>query len=335
MTDEQYQKCPLCSERFNKSGLKPVTFSNIILPQCAGTGTGTGTGSGTGTGTGTTGGGGGKGGEKDKDKEKEKEKDKKHRERHRERKGSEVDVTEGSGDTYTMQLLFIDKNSLFPTLPSSSSSKTQSEAVPTTPKKLKFVTNQIPGSGSSSSAMQPSITTLCECSVVPLNSDSRGKYSRIVTLSVQQYLSAMQQERAELLGYRDECLNSSLDPEYPDLKDFILTATSSGNNNSSSSSSSSSNNGNGNRGRGGRGRNNNRGASSNSAENGKGPKAKASSREPSGSVLLSERLHLSGLSQQRMTRLLCQAYEFSELPVRHNEEHLNADLASDLPWNSG
>jgi replicative superfamily II helicase len=33
-----------------------------------------------------------------------------------------------------------------------------------------------------------------------------------------------------------------------------------------------------------------------------------------------------------LTLLLCNAYEFSELPVRHNEEILNAELAEDLPW---
>jgi hypothetical protein len=193
-------------------------------PQCTGKGEG----------TGTIGGSGRRGGEKDKEKEKEKDK------KHRERKGSEVDVTEGSEDKvkYTMQLLFIDKNSLFPTLPSSG--KVPADAVTASPKKIKFVSNPIPGSGSSSSAIQPAITTLCECSVVPLNSESRGKYSRIVTLSVQQYLSAMQQERAELLVYRDECLNSGLDPEYPDLKDFILEVYS----NNSNSSSGSNNRGN-------------------------------------------------------------------------------------------
>ena len=31
-------------------------------------------------------------------------------------------------------------------------------------------------------------------------------------------------------------------------------------------------------------------------------------------------------------RLLADAYEFSELPVRHNEDGLNADLAHTLPW---
>jgi Sec63 Brl domain len=31
-------------------------------------------------------------------------------------------------------------------------------------------------------------------------------------------------------------------------------------------------------------------------------------------------------------RLLADAYEFSELPVRHNEDALNSELAQTLPW---
>jgi activating signal cointegrator complex subunit 3 len=33
-----------------------------------------------------------------------------------------------------------------------------------------------------------------------------------------------------------------------------------------------------------------------------------------------------------MNRLLADAYEFSELPVRHNEDTLNSELAQTLPW---
>lgn len=86
--------------------------------------------------------------------------------------------------------------------------------------------------------------------------------------------------------------------------------------------------------RGNRGR---RGDQSNSKGQGQGQSkgVKGKEKEPSGSLLLSQRLQLSGLSMQRIVRLLCDAYEFSELPVRHNEEHLNADLADELPWNSG
>ena len=104
-----------------------------------------------------------------------------------------------------------------------------------------------------------------------------------------------------------------------------------------SSNGDGSGNGNGSRSRGGRGRSS-RGRNSNtdpSRDSGRGPSSKGAGKEPSGSMLLSERIQSSGLSQQRMIRLLCQAYEFAELPVRHNEEHLNADLASDLPWKSG
>ncbi len=35
---------------------------------------------------------------------------------------------------------------------------------------------------------------------------------------------------------------------------------------------------------------------------------------------------------QQVVRILCDAYEFSELPVRHNEDELNRDMAADLPW---
>jgi replicative superfamily II helicase len=90
--------------------------------------------------------------------------------------------------------------------------------------------------------------------------------------------------------------------------------------------------------RGSRGRRGDRNNDSSSKGKGQGQgkgRGKEKEKEPSGSVLLSQRLLLSGLSMQRIVRLLCDAYEFSELPVRHNEEHLNADLADDLPWNSG
>ena len=33
-----------------------------------------------------------------------------------------------------------------------------------------------------------------------------------------------------------------------------------------------------------------------------------------------------------LLRVLCDASEFSELPVRHNEEHVNAQMANELPW---
>ena len=55
----------------------------------------------------------------------------------------------------------------------------------------------------------------------------------------------------------------------------------------------------------------------------------------SGTQSLSLHLHSSGISLERLLQLLCDAFEFAELPVRHNEEHLNADLADELPWNTG
>jgi len=33
-----------------------------------------------------------------------------------------------------------------------------------------------------------------------------------------------------------------------------------------------------------------------------------------------------------LLRVLCDASEFDELPVRHNEEHVNAQMATELPW---
>ena len=33
-----------------------------------------------------------------------------------------------------------------------------------------------------------------------------------------------------------------------------------------------------------------------------------------------------------LLRVLCDASEFDELPVRHNEEHVNAQMARELPW---
>ena len=62
---------------------------------------------------------------------------------------------------------------------------------------------------------------------------------------------------------------------------------------------------------------------------------KGKGNERTGSLMIMERLKHTGVSMERVVRLLCQAYEFAELPVRHNEEHLNADLADDLPWSSG
>ena len=40
-------------------------------------------------------------------------------------------------------------------------------------------------------------------------------------------------------------------------------------------------------------------------------------------------------SIEQLVLILCGAHEFSELPVRHNEEHLNLDLAKLLPWQGG
>lgn len=39
-----------------------------------------------------------------------------------------------------------------------------------------------------------------------------------------------------------------------------------------------------------------------------------------------------GSDVEAMCRVLSSVYEFAELPVRHNEEELNSDLASTLSW---
>jgi hypothetical protein len=39
-----------------------------------------------------------------------------------------------------------------------------------------------------------------------------------------------------------------------------------------------------------------------------------------------------GSNMESLCRVLCSVYEFAELPVRHNEEDLNAQLASTLSW---
>jgi hypothetical protein len=35
---------------------------------------------------------------------------------------------------------------------------------------------------------------------------------------------------------------------------------------------------------------------------------------------------------QSLIKVICDAYEFAELPVRHNEDVLNAKLSASLPW---
>uniref|UniRef100_A0A7S1KV15 RNA helicase n=1 Tax=Percolomonas cosmopolitus TaxID=63605 RepID=A0A7S1KV15_9EUKA len=42
----------------------------------------------------------------------------------------------------------------------------------------------------------------------------------------------------------------------------------------------------------------------------------------------------NGISIQKLLQLLCEAQEFAELPVRHNEDKLNSQLAQHVPWGS-
>ena len=44
------------------------------------------------------------------------------------------------------------------------------------------------------------------------------------------------------------------------------------------------------------------------------------------------RLPECGSDIQRLTQLLADAFEFAELPVRHNEDELNGELAKLVPW---
>jgi activating signal cointegrator complex subunit 3 len=55
----------------------------------------------------------------------------------------------------------------------------------------------------------------------------------------------------------------------------------------------------------------------------------------SSALLFAKILQASPVDLQSVMRLLTDAFEFSELPVRHNEELLNAQLADALPWNTG
>ena len=48
--------------------------------------------------------------------------------------------------------------------------------------------------------------------------------------------------------------------------------------------------------------------------------------------MISFRLEECGDSLRRLAQLLCDAFEFEELPVRHNEDELNAELAKVVPW---
>ena len=47
------------------------------------------------------------------------------------------------------------------------------------------------------------------------------------------------------------------------------------------------------------------------------------------------RLPECGSDIQRLTQLLCDAFEYEELPVRHNEDELNGELAKLVPWEVG
>ena len=228
-THQVHQKCPLCADHFSRSALKPVKFNTMVVPNLA-----------LSTGTGGGGGGGGGGGrefEKRKYKDREKEKERNgERERERERRGSELEEGEGEGeaerelkgDSYTLQLLFVEKDSLFPTLPvlkikkndvnSSSSSSSGggggNEGNKNQKSNLKSKKSSppyhVPTPSSCPLLHRPvsSITTLSECSLVPLNTEARGRFSRIITVSIEGCLVAMEEERSMLLAYRQECLDS-------------------------------------------------------------------------------------------------------------------------------
>ena len=229
-THQVHQKCPLCADHFSRSGLKPVKFNTMVVPNLAVS---------TGSGGGGGGGGGGREFEKRKHRDREKEKERngdRERERDRERRGSELEEGEGEGegerelkgDSYTLQLLFVEKDSLFPTLPlvkykkndvnSSSSSGSSGGAGNEGNKNQK---NNMKSKKSSPPSHVPipsfcpplhrpvsSVATLSECSLVPLNTEARGRFSRIVTVSIEGCLVAMEEERSMLLAYRQECLDS-------------------------------------------------------------------------------------------------------------------------------
>ena len=165
------------------------------------------------------------------------------------RNKSNTSSTRTSKTSHTMELLllFVEKDSLFPSLPlhsmalhssdmkgysnnnssngtadcnnrqSAPRHQTQTDSMRGVGNKQKptnKIQNNIPGSSSLLSPIYPTVQTLSESSLVPLTTESRGKYSRITTVTVSGCLQFFEEEREQLMGYRRECLDSGTGPEF-------------------------------------------------------------------------------------------------------------------------
>ena len=112
--------------------------------------------------------------------------------------------------TYSFQLLSIEKDSLFPVLPCKgrkSSSNRPLDIPRATSQSTK--TKKPPFNYSSfAPGLHPSIATLSEIPLVPFNTTKVAKFSRLVTVTAEGCLQLMEEERSELLLYRQECLVS-------------------------------------------------------------------------------------------------------------------------------
>ena len=183
VTNDHYQKCPLCSERFNKNGLKSVKFASISIPDSIAC---------------------------------------ENSERH-DKKKDEINKIRGKEkeieSIYTFQLLSIEKDSLFPVLPGKgkkSSGNRPFDVPRATSQSTK--TKKAPFNYSSfAPGLHPSIVTLSEIPLVPFNTTKVAKFSRLVTVTAEGCLQLMGEERSELLLYRQECLVSGTMDSHIDM----------------------------------------------------------------------------------------------------------------------
>ena len=197
MTNEHYQKCPLCSQRFNRNELKSVKFTSINIPNLVVKDYVD---------------------HKDKEKNKEKEEEKgrqskgKEKEKSNDRekeKGKEKEKEKEKENNYVFQLLSIAKGSLFPSLPGPGKGQGPSTEALKSSSSLSMK-NKTPHFNYSSFApgLHPSITTLSSVMLVPLDTAKASKFSRLVTVTAEGCLRLMEEERSQLLLYRQECLIS-------------------------------------------------------------------------------------------------------------------------------
>ena len=139
----------------------------------------------------------------DKEKEKDKEKDK---EKVNRIKGKEKNIE----SSYSFQLLSIEKDALFPILPCKEKKSSSNRSIDSSNTTAQSTKSKKPPFNYSSFApgLHPSITTLSEVSLVPFNTTKVAKFSRLVTVTAEGCLQLMEEERTQLLLYRQECLVS-------------------------------------------------------------------------------------------------------------------------------